>query len=116
MELLLRFIIGGLVVSFFSLIGDIFKPKSFAGLFAAAPTIALASLGLTLRKHGNIYVAVETRSMVAGAAAFFVYASACSYALMRGRWKALPVCAALLPLWAIVAAAFWAVWLRSHAS
>ena len=46
-EIVIRFVIGGLVVTAFSLISDVFKPKTFAGLFGAAPSIALASLGLT---------------------------------------------------------------------
>ena len=31
-EILLRFAIGGVVVSLFAIVGDIFRPKSFAGL------------------------------------------------------------------------------------
>ena len=115
MDLLLRFVIGGMVVSLFALLGDVFKPKSFAGLFAAAPTVALASIALTQRKHGSAYVALETRSMIAGSAAFFLYAVACSFVLMRGKWKALPVSAALLPVWVISAAAIWAMWLKGGA-
>ena len=42
-ELLVRFVIGGLAVSSFAVVGDIFKPKSFAGLFGAAPSVALAT-------------------------------------------------------------------------
>jgi hypothetical protein len=42
----LRSLIGGLVVSLFAVIGDVLRPKSFAGLFGAAPSIALATLGL----------------------------------------------------------------------
>ena len=47
-EILIRFLIGGVVVSVFAVIGDILKPKSFAGLFGAAPSVALATLGLTI--------------------------------------------------------------------
>ena len=39
-----RFLVGGLVVSFFAMIGGALKPKSFAGLFAAAPSVALATI------------------------------------------------------------------------
>ena len=46
MERLLRAVIGGVVVSAFALLGDVFQPKRFAGLFGAAPSVALASLGL----------------------------------------------------------------------
>ena len=41
-EYVIRFLVGGAVVSAFSMLGDVLKPKSFAGLFAAAPSVALA--------------------------------------------------------------------------
>jgi len=41
---LLRVVLGGAVVSTFALLGDVLKPKSFAGLFGAAPCVALATL------------------------------------------------------------------------
>jgi hypothetical protein len=66
-ELLLRFVIGGTVVCFFAFIGDLFKPKRFAGLFGAAPSVALATLSLTIVSKGKTYAAIETRSMIAGA-------------------------------------------------
>ena len=61
-EIFLRFLIGGAVVSAFALLGDLFKPKSFAGLFGAAPSVALATLGLTVSTEGARYVATEARS------------------------------------------------------
>ena len=39
-ELLLRFVIGGTLVCLFAFLGDLFKPKSFAGLFGAAPLLS----------------------------------------------------------------------------
>ena len=42
-QLLLRFLIGGAVVSSFALLGDIVRPKSFAGIFGGAPSVALAT-------------------------------------------------------------------------
>lgn len=101
--ILIRFLIGGFVVSVFSVLGDIFKPKSFAGLFGAAPSIALASLGLTIAKEGRPFAVIESRSMMAGAVAFFVFASAVSWILMRYRPKALLVTASALVLWLGVA-------------
>ena len=112
MDVLLRFVIGGLVVSLFAVIGDMVKPESLGGVFAAAPTIALATLVLTMQKHGGGYVAAEARSMVAGGVAFFFYASAVSLALMRWRGKAVMTAGALLPVWLGTAAALWALWLR----
>jgi hypothetical protein len=38
-ETFVRFIIGGLFVSAFAVLGDILKPKSFAGLFGATPPL-----------------------------------------------------------------------------
>jgi hypothetical protein len=46
-QILVRFLVGAAVVSVFAIVGDLLKPKSFAGLFGAAPSVALATLGLT---------------------------------------------------------------------
>lgn len=112
MDLLLRFVIGGFVVSAFATLGDLFKPKSFAGLFAAAPTIALATMVLTMHKDGAEHLATEARSMVAGAVAFCMYASVCSFVLMHSKLKAIAATSLILPVWGGAAAAFWALWLR----
>ena len=53
-ELIFRFLIGGTLVSAFALVGDAVRPKSFAGLFGAAPSIALATLGLTVATEAGI--------------------------------------------------------------
>ncbi len=45
-QYLFRFLVGGAIVSVFACLGDVLKPKSFAGLFGAAPSVALATLGL----------------------------------------------------------------------
>src|SRR5580658_6271551 len=58
MDTILRFLIGGLVVSVFAILGDMIKPESLGGVFAAAPTIAFATLSLTLHKHGAAYIAI----------------------------------------------------------
>ena len=65
------------------------KPKSFAGLFGAAPSVALATLTLTAVANGASYAAIKARSMMAGAIAFFVYASLVSRILMRYKVGAL---------------------------
>jgi uncharacterized membrane protein (GlpM family) len=111
-EILLRFLIGGITVSFFSVLGDIFKPKSFAGLFGAAPSVALATLALTVSKDGPQYVSVEARSMLVSALALFAYASCLSWMLMRHRYRALPVSFSLLAVWAAVSFGMWFVALR----
>lgn len=112
MEILIRFLIGGLVVSAFAIIGDMLKPKSFAGLFGAAPSIALATLGLTVVKDGRAYAAVEARSMIAGALAFFIYASFVSWVMMRYKPKALWSTVYSMPLWLGTALGLWYIWLK----
>jgi hypothetical protein len=111
-DLVLRFLIGGTVVSLFAILGDIFRPKSFAGLFGAAPSIALATLGLTIASHGRNYAATETRSMIAGAVAFFFYVIAVSYVLMRYRPPTERATIGLMPIWFGVAFGLWALFLR----
>ena len=87
--ILIRFLVSGAVVSGFAIIGDVLKPKSIAGLLGAAPSVALATLGLTVATEGPSYAATEARSMMAGAVAFFFYASLVSWIMMRYKMKAL---------------------------
>ncbi len=112
-QILIRFLVGGAVVSAFALVGDLLKPKSFAGLFGAAPSVALATLGLTVATEGAAYAAIEARSMIAGAVAFFIYASLVSWILMRYRFNALWVTLAMMPAWFAVAFGLWSMGLRS---
>jgi hypothetical protein len=111
-EIFLRFLIGGAVVSVFALLGDLVKPKSFAGLFGAAPSVALATLGLTIAKQGVSYTASEAHSMIAGALAFFAYACCVSAIMMHWKVKALPVAICTIPVWFGTAFGLWYVWLR----
>ena len=111
-ELIVRFLIGGTLVSAFALVGDILRPKSFAGLFGAAPSIALATLGLTIAAQGREYAAIEARSMIAGSIAFFIYASVVSKVLMRYRTPALATTLTLMPIWSVTAFGLWFVWVR----
>jgi hypothetical protein len=98
-ELIFRFLIGGTLVSAFALVGDAVRPKSFAGLFGAAPSIALATLGLTVATEGRDYAAIEARSMIAGAIAFFIYALIVSKVMMRYKPPALVATSALMLVW-----------------
>src|SRR5271156_6579787 len=106
-DIFIRFLIGGLVVSLFSSLGDVLRPKSFAGLFGAAPSIALATVGLTIEQNGKTYAAVECRSMMLGAIAFFVYALIVSYVLKRYRPSTLTATLALMPIWFAVSFGLW---------
>ena len=112
MELVERFVLGGLIVSAFAVVGDVLRPKGFAGLFGAAPSVALATLTLTLRIEGKQYAALEARSMIAGALAFLAYAIACVYFMARRHHRAAPTTIAMLWVWGIVAFGIWSVCLR----
>jgi Protein of unknown function (DUF3147) len=81
-EYLIRFLAGGIAVSAFAALGDVFRPKTFAGLFGAAPSIAIATLMIGLFNKDTHYVALEGRSMMLGAIALGLY-SALSCQLMK---------------------------------
>ncbi|HKT88180.1 MAG TPA: DUF3147 family protein [Candidatus Sulfotelmatobacter sp.] len=106
-EIVIRFFIGGVSVSIFAVLGDIFKPKSFAGLFGAAPSVALATLALTVAKSGAHYAAVETSSMIISAIGLFVYACCLSRLMMRYRYRSLGVTLSLMIVWAASVFGIW---------
>ncbi len=106
-NLLIRFLIGGIVVSLFAALGDVLRPKSFAGLFGAAPSIALATIGLTLHQDGRAYAALECPSMMLGAFAFFVYVLLVGWVLRRYKPHALFASLALMPAWFVMSLASW---------
>ena len=106
-ELLLRFVVGGVIVSLFAALGSALKPKSFAGLFGAAPSVALATISLTVMKEGKVYAAVEARSMILGSIAFFVYAWIVCRLLMRTKSHVLLTTSACLWLWFACAIGLW---------
>ena len=110
-DLGLRFVLGGVIVSLFSLLGDLFQPKSFSGLFSAAPSVALATLGLTFLTQDSNYTSLEGRSMLVGAIALFFYSQLVSRLMMRRRpcHSLSVVCWALL-LWFGTAFGIW-VWM-----
>jgi Protein of unknown function (DUF3147) len=107
-----RFVIGGVFVTLFALLGDTVRPKSFAGLFGAAPSVALATLLLTLRQHGAWYASIQARSMIIGAVATLVYAWVASRILWRGRAPVPLVALSGLILWLGVALCGWLLVLR----
>jgi hypothetical protein len=103
LDYLLRFLAGGAAVSLFAVAADLLRPKSFAGLFGAAPSVALASLALAFWRHGYDYVAIEGRSMILGAIALLVYSLLVCQLLMRWRWSALAATVTATVAWLVVA-------------
>lgn len=110
--ILIRFLVGGICVSSFALLGDLFEPKSFAGLFGAAPSVALATLALAVAVDGTNNAAVQSTSMLAGAVALFCYSSCVSWIMMHRPHAALRVTILLIPVWAGVAFGLWRVLLK----
>ncbi|WP_375161476.1 DUF3147 family protein [Bradyrhizobium sp. RDT46] len=102
-EYLVRFIAGGLIVSAFAILGDMLRPKTFAGLLGAAPSVALATLSIAIVQHGPQYAAAESWTMIYGALALACYSLAVCHLLMRFRLAALPATIAALAVWLVVA-------------
>jgi Protein of unknown function (DUF3147) len=112
-ELVARFALGGALVSTFALLGDLFKPKSLAGAFAAAPSVALATILLTIHRTGTAEAVVAARAMVVGSVALFSYTNAVALMLRRAGGRPRAAAFKCAPVWFIVALTGWAVWLRT---
>jgi hypothetical protein len=107
-EYFIRFLLGGAAVSAFALIGDVLRPKSFAGLFGAAPSVALVSLALAISSHGPSYVSIQIVSMVAGAIALFAFSAVTCRLLKRTRLSAISATLLALPVWLAIAFSLYA--------
>ena len=103
MDYVIRFLAGGLVVSLFAVLGDVLRPKSFAGLFGAAPSVALATLTLALWTNGGVYAATEGRSMIIGAIALVAYSFLVCQLLMRLRCSAVTATGVATVAWLLIA-------------
>jgi hypothetical protein len=106
-ELIARFLVGGALVAAFAALGDVLRPRSFAGLFGAAPSVALATLGLTVVAKGHEYAAAEARSMIVGALAFAIYAQGCAWLMIRRSYPSMLVTLMGLVPWAMLAFGGW---------
>lgn len=79
----LKALVGGTLVVAFSALGDTLKPKAFAGLFAAVPSVALASLVVTVLTSGPAKASTASRGMIAGAVGMVAYCIAASALVKR---------------------------------
>jgi hypothetical protein len=92
---------GGLFVVVFSLIGEIAVPKRFAGLFSAAPSIAIANLLVIELAKGSSDAQVEATGMIVGAIALTV---ACAFGIaLVARYRALRGSVLVCGLWLVLA-------------
>jgi uncharacterized membrane protein (GlpM family) len=74
---------GGALVVLFVLLSDVLRPRTFSGLFSAAPSIAMASLLVTAVATGHLKAAAAATGMIAGAIGMVAYCVAASYAVQR---------------------------------
>ena len=81
----------------FALISEVVAPKRFAGLFGAAPAVALAGLTVVLLSKGHHDAHENSIGMVAGSAGMVTYA-ATVVPLLR-RTKAPAAAAVALGAW-----------------
>jgi hypothetical protein len=102
-EYVLRFCLGGFAVSAFAVLGDLFRPKSFAGLFGAAPSVAVATLAIAFWNQGAVYAALEGRSMMIGSLALCLYSVAVCQLMKRYELPALVATVVSLIVWALTA-------------
>jgi uncharacterized protein DUF3147 len=68
-----RALVGGLAVVGFSLVAESGRPKRFAGLFAAAPSVAVASLAVTVLSKGAKATVPYAEGMLIGSAGMLAY-------------------------------------------
>lgn len=101
-ELAIRFALGGAIVSVFSALGELFTPKTFGGIFGAAPSVAIATLALAFAKEPAPDIAARAAWFAASCAAMIAYCTACVILTKRED----------LPVW-LGAALAWVAWLAT---
>jgi hypothetical protein len=94
-------LLGGRVVVGFSLLGHAGHPKRFAGLFAAAPSVAVASLALTVAVKGPAATVPYTQGILIGSAGMLAYCLVSLYLI--GRLRALLGSVLVWLAWLVVA-------------
>jgi uncharacterized membrane protein (GlpM family) len=76
-------VLGGALVLVFAALSETLKPKRFAGILAAAPSVAIAGLAVGSATKGPADQAHAAQTMIAGALALAVYAAVAVWALRR---------------------------------
>ena len=82
--------------------GDLFRPKSFAGLIGAAASIALATLAMAFWNQGPAYAAIEGRSMLIGAIALCLYSISVCHPTKRRQLSSLRATMVSLIAWLVI--------------
>ena len=90
----------------FALLSDALRPKAFAGVFSAAPSVALASLALTATLMSPAKASQAALAMTAGAVGMVAFCTVA--ALLEKKLGAVSTSALAWLSWAGVSAlAFW---------
>ena len=102
-----KFLAGGALVVLFAVISEMLQPKRFAGIFAAAPSILLASLIVTILFKGTAPASLSAFGAIAGATGLVACALAAIWTV--DRWKGLAGSVIALIPWAVVSLAAYLV-------
>ena len=111
--LALRGLAGGALVVVFALIGEVVTPKAFSGLFSAAPSVAVASLAITIVAENPIKARQASIGMVVGGVAMAVCCILAAVAIPRIR-SLRGSLAAWLGWVAVDLGLYWAVFVGAH--
>src|SRR5579862_6817932 len=87
-ELIIRFVLGGAIVSVVALVSQVLRPRSLAGIFGAAPSVALVGFVVAVVAHGDRYAGAEAHAMIFGAGALLLYSLTTERMLRRSRLPA----------------------------
>jgi hypothetical protein len=80
---LAKTVCGGILVLAFAALAETLRPKRFAGIFSAAPSVAIAGVVVGTFADGAPAQSLAARTMIAGALALTVYSAVAVAALRR---------------------------------
>jgi len=106
----IRAVLGGLNVCLFAAVAEMVQPKKFAGIFAAAPSVAIAALALTAITKGPARMRADGLGMVAGGVGMVAYTLGVVFILPR--MPALPGALVTLLAWGAAAGGAYLLFLR----
>jgi uncharacterized protein DUF3147 len=111
--LALRALAGGTLVVVFALIAEVVSPKAFAGLFSAAPSVAIASLAVTAVADGAGTARHESIGMTIGGIAMTACCVLAVVAIprIRAMWGSVVAWAAWL---AVALGLYWSVFVGAR--
>ena len=102
-----------MLVVVFALVGEVVRPKAFSGLFSSAPSVAVASLSITLVAENAAKAKMDCVGMVVGAVGMAACCIVAAAAIPRihALWGSV---AAWLGWAAVAMGLYWAVYIGGH--